>query len=162
MLPAAPVAGAAAPTAVRSGAARARNCGWENSSAARTAVLPTPTTALVTICAGSPVSSPKVSQDRLSATPSQTAVGARPPVRPCRQESQTWGQTREMLRAAARKPRAAVMVERDPFGRGACRAGPPAGRAVRIGTVVVERNERYRVTEKSHRRRSPVTERDPT
>jgi hypothetical protein len=32
-------------------------------------------------------------------------------VRPCRQESQTWGQTTAMLRAAAKKPRAAIMVE---------------------------------------------------
>ena len=33
-------------------------------------------------------------------------------MRPCRQESQTWGQTTVMLRAAAVEPRAAIMVER--------------------------------------------------
>jgi hypothetical protein len=82
------------------------------SRATSTAVFPTPTTALVTICAGSPMRTPKVNQDRLRAMPSQTLVGERPRVRPWRQESQTWGQMTAMLRAAARKPRAAIMVER--------------------------------------------------
>src|SRR3954451_15406369 len=117
-LPAARAARQAAPAADRSSTARDRSCGRDSSSEARTAELPAPTTALVVIWAGSPVSSPKVSQDALSATASQQAVGDRPRVRRCRQDSQTWGQTREMDRAAAAKPRAAIMVERVPFGRG--------------------------------------------
>jgi hypothetical protein len=75
-------------------------------------VLPAPTTTWVRIWAWSPVRRPKLNQHRLSATLSQVLVGDRPRVRPCRHESQTWGQMTAMLKAAARRPKTAIMVER--------------------------------------------------
>nr|WP_239521162.1 hypothetical protein [Blastococcus saxobsidens] len=83
-----------------------------SSSTSRRAVLAAPTTAFVTICAGSSVSRPKTSQQAFRATASQVAVGDMPRVRRCRQESQSCGQTRAMVRVDARTPRAADMVER--------------------------------------------------
>nr|WP_236830096.1 hypothetical protein [Blastococcus sp. KM273128] len=106
-----------------------------SSSATRTAALPVPTTALVTICTGSPESRPKASQERLSATASQALVGERPRVRRCRQERQTWGQTTAMLRVAARMPRTADMVERGSV-RSRCEERAPG---TSCGTLADER-----------------------
>jgi hypothetical protein len=81
-------------------------------------------------CAGSWMSSPKVSQHWLRATASRLLVGDSPWVRPNRQERQTWGRLWEMLRAAARKPETAIMVVRvawcGPLGRP--REGDPCTR----------------------------------